>query len=140
VTLTQYNKGLTFADGYNVLLTGCAPANELSYAAGDYDSFSDTPLSDEIAYADLDGVEIFTLTAAGRSYLNKTGYTPLMVRTDWDVENSFGSTWGAGLATTWKIRGKTYETEGSRPKLTIEYTLGGGGLPVFDYYYNHMRG
>lgn len=121
-------------------ITGCSPADKTSIVAGDYDSFSDTELSDRVSYADWGATEIFTLNAAGLSYITKDGFTAFMLRDSWDITNNYEGAWASGASTFMRLKGHGDATESNRPKLTVVYTPGGGSAPVAAFSANVTTG
>jgi PKD repeat protein len=81
------------------------------------------------------GYNVFTLNAAGESAISKTGWTTVILRLKGDVDNSV--TWESGATTYYNIH---ITTAGKVPKLTIEYTPGGGSAPVAAFSANTTMG
>lgn len=107
-------------------LTGWTPAGNTVVVA-DYNRFSDTLFSNQIAYGSLAaGYNEFTLTASGISAIPTTtgnNFT-FMLRDSWDYTNTNGATWSSGASsqTRWY---STYYTS-NKPYGRFEYTCGGG--------------
>jgi hypothetical protein len=85
--------------GYNSYgLTAFTPDNASSYTGTDMNNFADTRFATDL----VPGTDLFdsqyntwTLNASGIANINKTGNTTIFLRDGWDIDNSFGGSWGS---------------------------------------------
>lgn len=88
----------TFSTAPNLTITGESGQNSISnIATSDYNKFSSVSLSSSNLTGAAYQVAAYNkiwLNAAGLAYMNKSGYTSYMVRTQWDTDNA-PPTWGA---------------------------------------------
>jgi hypothetical protein len=130
--LLHYSNQRTLGGTSEVCILQGSPVNPLSYVAGDYDAINlatVTELGNRVDYSGLGSNEdmFFTLNAAGKSAINKTGFTVIYTIDGDECDNSFSGTWGASYVRRAYIRSLEHSTEAYRPYLEIGYTIGGGG-------------
>jgi hypothetical protein len=93
-------------------------------AAGDFQKRGSLELAPRIPIGSIaGGRNNWTLNSTGLSYINKTGFTVIFLRSSWDLDNSYTGTWGAwGVARIYN----TYMVESAdvskRPFLVVNYT------------------
>jgi hypothetical protein len=118
----------------NACLYEFSPASEVTLAATDYALFGNVELSDTITYASWpdDGSRVtFTLNAAGRALINKTGNTCLGTRNaNYDVADELDPgnhdpTWKSNNDSFLLMYGRLGEAGdvADGPILTIDYTI-----------------
>jgi PKD repeat protein len=107
-------------------VTGFTPADPSSLSTGDYNTSANTVLSSNITWENWSttGWNTFTLNAAGLAYINKSGYTSLMVRFGQDVDNTTTGLngWGSGSYSTIKGYESSMTDTNYDPVLTVTYT------------------
>lgn len=101
-------------------------ANTLTEDDYNYAQWGTTAYSSAITYNSFNtsGYNTFNLNATGLAAINKTGYTNIGIRTNWDATNT-APTWGRTETGNWYISMSSYTYEkgaGYRPTLTVTYT------------------
>lgn len=105
-------------------ITGFTPATEGSVIVEDFNTFSDTRYAPDILVSvwSTSSYNNFTFNANGLNAINKTGYTNIMERLAWDIDNS-SPTW-VSSATTGAYSQMVEHGTTVRPFLEITYTTG----------------
>lgn len=119
-------------DGYDyVVVVESAPASNTAIATGDYDSLGTTKLSDSVDFSSIktNAYNDFTLNASGLAKLTKDGNYNILklgLREGHDIDNH------TPVGTN-QFDFYFADNGSNKPKLTIEYSLPGGGnfLAVF---------
>lgn len=105
-------------------LTAWSPVSDTNWVKSDRNTWASTRLATDVPWASIAAAGSYTdwtLNASGIAAINKTGYTKLMTRINWDIDNTDPG--GTGIRNTicgWQT-GNTGQTSG--PKLTVTYTL-----------------
>lgn len=101
-----------------------SPTATNNVATGDYQTMGTTSFG-SMAYADFitTGYNDIVLNASGIAAINKTGITNLGAKINWDIDNSFGGSWGSGLTAYFNIYFADYNSGSNAPKLVITYTV-----------------
>ena len=107
-------------------LTLFSPASNTTLVAGDYDSFGNDRIATDIAYADLVTGGYTNWTITDTDVIDVTGFTRIMVRDSWDIDNTTtGLTWGGSMVFTgYSIYDSSESGDTKDPFLQIEYTTG----------------
>jgi len=118
-------------------ITGFLPATNGTAVTGDFDSFSDTRLSVDIASTSWssNSWNNYTLNSDGLSYIKKGSgaWTNIMMRMSHDIDNSStGLTWCASCSNSYYEQNVEHGTTGN-PFLEIVYTTGGVSAPVASF-------
>jgi PKD repeat protein len=102
------------------MVTGYSPAIDNVISNGDYERYIDTDYSNRIGVASFSNTSwtVFNLTTAGKTAINRTGPTPLMIRDSWDRDNLFGGTWIAAVTSNQL----TLDVFNDTPYLKVNYT------------------
>lgn len=126
-TLSLYGSGKTTDLGaFTVHVVTSAPTDTDDLVAADYAKAKyGTTVFGSVASGDYDtaGYNAMPLNASGLSAISLTSITKLGARTAWDIDESFGGTWGSVKIS--RIVAKVADTAGTTedPKLVITYTL-----------------
>ena len=110
-------------------LTGWTPATPGIIVMADYNKFQDVRYATDIPYSGLTGTRYYnwTLNSAGIANISKTGFTNIMVRNSWDIDNNYGgNAWAGGK---WLYYSFVTSEYGSR-KPFIEITYHNSTAPV----------
>lgn len=106
-------------------ISGQNQASNTALAASDFQTAQDTSFGSK-AYANIttDGSYVdIPLNSSGISAISKTGYTKLMARNQWDMNNTTtGITWAATTGVLIGIRMSNYTGTSSDPKLVVEHS------------------
>ena len=130
------NKGNNLGD-INIALTPFSPASNTTVAAGDYDSFSNTRITDYINYGSIATGVYNNFTITNLSWIDKTGFLRFMLRDQWDIgNNTTGLTWTSGTTKYSGVRIRDTSYLSTTPFLTITYHTGGGDPPVASFTIN----
>jgi PKD repeat protein len=121
----------------NLGITLFSPASNTTINAGDYDSFSNTRISNDFPYASWSISAYNNITFTDTSGIDPTGYFPIMLRDQWDIDNnSSGLTWASATYSRFRwVDTSTAGTSGD-PFLTITYHTAGGNPPVASFTLN----
>ena len=122
------NDGGTSEDHY-ICLVGGAPASNTAIVAGDYDGMTalNSPTEfvtrsidvNNFATADTAYNNVFTLNAAGRSYISLDGVTKFMFRGSFDIDDSAASTSNNEIY----ARAADYTGTSKDPKLVVTHAI-----------------
>jgi eukaryotic-like serine/threonine-protein kinase len=113
-------------------ITNATPADTRSYVAADYNKFSNFRLALDKTYAEwsITGYNNYTLNDTGINYVmshrspasTTASDSVFMLRTHWDIDNTFNGTWLSARGTNFTFRTVDFGTT-SRPFLLIWYDL-----------------
>lgn len=115
---------------FEICLVGASPADPTKHNVtgtnNDYSNVGSTEFASRVAFSDWAYLaqHTFTLNAAGRAAINKSGYTSFAVRIGWDVDGSFTGTWGAEKWSELQVFTVNDATQANWPVLEITYTTG----------------
>ena len=112
-------------------VTSFSPISFTTLSNGDYDSFGNARIANDIPYASVSTGNYNNFTINNLSLINTTGYFPIMIRDHWDINNnSTGLTWASGTGyARYRTRETSYTGGDSDPFLTITYHTEGGATP-----------
>lgn len=108
----------------NIHVCGATPAAFDTLANSDFGQVGSTSFAN-IAFASFNtgAYNDFTLNSSGQTHINKTGITALGWRLGWDLNNSFGGTWGSFTSTYMYVRSADQTGTSEDPYLTVTYTV-----------------
>src|SRR5690554_5086987 len=115
---------------FEVCLVGASPTDPTKHNVtdtnNDYPNVGSTEFASRVAFSDWAYLaqHTFTLNAAGRAAINKSGYTSFALRIGWDVDGSFTGTWGAEKWSELQVFTVDDATQANWPVLEITYTTG----------------
>ncbi|MDD1715574.1 MAG: PKD domain-containing protein [Methanolinea sp.] len=124
-------------------ITGGTLIDNESISAGDYLSFGSTEFTlrrtpyNKIATGK--DINHFTFNAAGIGYVDRTGYTVLYLRDNWDLDNSFGGTWVNASQSNFRWYDRD-DDAGYTPYFTITYSTGIYSAPVANFTSDTQNG
>lgn len=127
VDVAGNSKSNTFSTSPGYGITRFSPATNGSLASSDYNKFNDTRFATDIPYASIDtsdryGYNRWYFNSLGISNVSKTGFTNIMVRLSWDIDNS-SPTAAASKTSYWE----EHSTDTLRSVINITYTPAAGG-------------
>ncbi len=113
--------GLGTAD---IHICGATPAATNTLASSDYGQLGSVSFAN-VAYASFStsAYNDFTLNGSGVSNIDKTGISKFGYRLSWDINNSFGGTWGSFQSATLYSRAADQTGTSNDPTLTVTYSL-----------------
>ena len=110
--------------GFECDIVASTPASDTVLADSDYAQLGLTVFS-SIAYASfqVEAYNDFTLDANGITNITKEGISKFGGRGDWDLNNSFGGSWGSGLNSNFLVYTADQTGTDNDPKLVVTYTI-----------------
>ena len=115
--------------GVSVNITPFSPANEGNFVGTDYDAFTDTKLTTDVAISSLTtgAYNTFSLNAAGIAHTNKSGNTMYYVRFAADIDDAEPAASGTQSSTlTFSAADQTGTTQD--PTVTFTYSAPSGNF------------
>ena len=107
---------------FEICLVSANPATPTYHNETDYANVGSTEFAPRVKFSEWGYLteHTYTLNAAGKSSINKGGYTTFALRTGWDVDNSFTGTW---VASYWsELHTFFNESTTGKPTLVITYS------------------
>jgi hypothetical protein len=113
-------------------LVSSNPASNVALVASDFPNIGSTEFSTTITYANWSTTAYndFSLNSSGLANISKTGISKFGTRSDWDLNNSFGGSWGSELLSATQCWTADQTGTAQDPKLVVTYLRGFLTLPL----------